>query len=163
MEENKGLGRGSYIWGCSVHNTRIECLWYGVTKAFGQKWKNFFVSLESHHWLDVDAPGHIWLLHHLFLPVVNEDSEDWAQAWSHHKMQLKGERDKTPYTIYWMSMLVDGFRGLEGTVEDASNALATTAAQQADDEVGDIEHLGVDWQHETGMVHGSRLLCLAVC
>ncbi|THH19575.1 hypothetical protein EW146_g1603 [Bondarzewia mesenterica] len=76
MEQNRGTGRGSYIWGQSVHNTRIEHLWYDVTQGFGQKWKNFFLELEHHYGLDLDRSAHIWLLHHLFLATVNEDALD---------------------------------------------------------------------------------------
>ncbi|KAH9918454.1 uncharacterized protein B0H18DRAFT_912789, partial [Fomitopsis serialis] len=30
----------------SVHNTRVERLWYDFTRGVGQKWKNFFLQLE---------------------------------------------------------------------------------------------------------------------
>ncbi|KAH9831803.1 uncharacterized protein C8Q71DRAFT_714853, partial [Rhodofomes roseus] len=30
----------------SVHNTRVERLWYDFTRGVGQKWKNFFLELE---------------------------------------------------------------------------------------------------------------------
>ncbi|KAJ7501271.1 hypothetical protein B0H11DRAFT_1713617, partial [Mycena galericulata] len=36
----------------SVHNTRIERLWYYVTHGFGKKWKVFFLDLETNHGLD---------------------------------------------------------------------------------------------------------------
>ncbi|KAJ7123909.1 hypothetical protein C8R46DRAFT_1169561 [Mycena filopes] len=36
METHRGPGCGSYIWGRSIHNTRIEQLWYNVTHGFGQ-------------------------------------------------------------------------------------------------------------------------------
>ncbi|KAJ7265822.1 hypothetical protein C8J57DRAFT_1069107, partial [Mycena rebaudengoi] len=36
----------------SVHNTRIERLWYDVTHGFGQKWKKFFTDLEVNHGLN---------------------------------------------------------------------------------------------------------------
>lgn len=61
----------------SVHNTRIERLWYDVTHGFGEKWKKFFYLLESHHGLNPLAPAHIWLLHHLFLAAINEDAQEW--------------------------------------------------------------------------------------
>ncbi|THH10681.1 hypothetical protein EW146_g8295 [Bondarzewia mesenterica] len=71
MEQNRRIGRGSYIWGRSVHNTRIERLWYDITQGFGQKWKNFFLELEHHYGLDPDRPAHIWLLYHLFLATID--------------------------------------------------------------------------------------------
>ena len=113
MEAYRGPGRGSYIWGryiissllfsCpsfyanslhygrSVHNTRIERLWYDVTNGFGQKWKNFFIELETHCHLNAHNPGHIWLLHYLFKDAINEDATGWVRAWNRHVMQLKGE------------------------------------------------------------------------
>ncbi|KAJ7136327.1 hypothetical protein C8R43DRAFT_894051, partial [Mycena crocata] len=36
----------------SVHNTRIERLWYDVTHGFGKKWKVFFLDLEANHGLN---------------------------------------------------------------------------------------------------------------
>jgi hypothetical protein len=77
--------------GRSVHNTRIERLWYDVTHAFGQKWKNLFIELETHHDLDPRNPAHIWLLHHLFLPHINTDAQEWADAWNSHHLQIRGE------------------------------------------------------------------------
>ncbi|KZT33080.1 hypothetical protein SISSUDRAFT_1027978, partial [Sistotremastrum suecicum HHB10207 ss-3] len=38
----------------SVHNTRIERLWYDVTKNFGKKWKNFFKDLEVYEGLHAE-------------------------------------------------------------------------------------------------------------
>ena len=72
----------------SVHNTRIERLWYDVTHGFGLKWKNFFIDLEAHCHLN---PSHIWLLHHLFMSTINADAEAWVHSWNNHTMQLKGE------------------------------------------------------------------------
>ncbi|KAK6966877.1 nitrite transporter NirC [Favolaschia claudopus] len=48
MEEVRGSGRGSFIWGRSVHNTRIERLWYDVTHGFGKKWKEWAKAWNSH-------------------------------------------------------------------------------------------------------------------
>lgn len=106
MEEYRGTGRGSYIWGrwvvCapqhaaylflprSVHNTRIERLWYDVTKGFGQKWKNFFIELETHYHLQAHNTAHIWLLHYLFKASIDQDAAEWVEAWNAHTMQLKG-------------------------------------------------------------------------
>ncbi|KAJ6474110.1 hypothetical protein DFH09DRAFT_1462008 [Mycena vulgaris] len=100
MEEHRGLERGSYIWGRSVHNTRIERLWYDVTHGFGFKWKQFIIDLEFHHDLNPSLPAHIWLLHHLFLDSVNQDAQEWAAAWNSHHLQIRGERGRSPRDMF---------------------------------------------------------------
>ncbi|KAJ7780605.1 hypothetical protein DFH07DRAFT_729375 [Mycena maculata] len=134
MEENRGPGRGSYIWGRSVHNTRIERLWYDVTHGFGQKWKNFFHDLEVNHGLNPRSAADIWLLHHLFLDSINEDALEWSRSWNSHKLQIKGERKRSPRDMFLFSMVQDGARGIGHMLEED------------DERVDDINSYGVDWQ-----------------
>ncbi|EIW54228.1 uncharacterized protein TRAVEDRAFT_131812 [Trametes versicolor FP-101664 SS1] len=133
MEEQRGAGRGSYIWGRSVHNTRIERLWYDVTHGFGQKWKNFFIDLEANHGLNPQIPEHIWLLHYLFLPAINQDADDWVESWNSHVLQIRGERNRSPRDIFLFSMVQDGPRGL------------TLAQAPTDEDIGDPATYGIDW------------------
>ncbi|KAJ7741800.1 hypothetical protein DFH07DRAFT_750760 [Mycena maculata] len=133
METERGIERGSYIWGRSVNNTRIERLWYDVTHGFGHKWELFFVELEVNNGLNPSIPAHIWLLHHLFLRCINEDAQEWAQAWNSHNLQIRGERTRSPRDIFLFSMVHDGPRGLERFV-DAPN-----------EDVDDPSTHGIDW------------------
>ncbi|KAJ7939263.1 hypothetical protein B0H13DRAFT_2226284 [Mycena leptocephala] len=87
-----GSGRGSFIWGRSVHNTRIERLWYDVTHGFGKKWKVFFLDLETNHGLNPTRAGHIWPLHHLSL--------------------LLRQRERSPRDLFLFGMLREGPRGI---------------------------------------------------
>src|SRR5882757_11355691 len=96
------------LYNRSVHNTRIERLWYDVTEGFGGKWKSFFLTLETYHGLDPSKPSHIWLLHWLFLPVINMDALAWAEAWNSHKIQLDGERRRSPRQLFLRSSIADG-------------------------------------------------------
>nr|VWO99246.1 N/A [Ganoderma boninense] len=132
MEEQKGLGRGSYIWG-RVHNTRIERLWYDVTRGFGLKWKTFFLDLERFCGLDVDQPGHIWLLHHLFLQAINEDALEWAETWNAHRLHIKGEQSASPRELFMFGMIRHGPQGIEQLVEPV------------DERVDDVSGYGIDW------------------
>ncbi|KAJ7290934.1 hypothetical protein C8J57DRAFT_1429656 [Mycena rebaudengoi] len=133
MESLRGEHRGSYIWGRSVHNTRIERLWYDITHGFGQKWKNFFVDLEVNHGLNPLIPSHIWLLHHLFLDHINSDAQEWAEAWNSHNIHIRGERECSPRDMFLFSMVQDGPRGIQHLTEPVS------------DEVEDPNTYGIDW------------------
>ncbi|OSD04898.1 hypothetical protein PYCCODRAFT_1443684 [Trametes coccinea BRFM310] len=93
MEAARGLNRGSYIWGRSVHNTRIERLWYDVTQGFGSKWKNFLLDLEHHHGLDTDSAAHLWL------------------------------RAASPRELFMFGMLQHGPRGIEHVLDAAGDDL----------------------------------------
>ncbi|KAF9060018.1 hypothetical protein BDP27DRAFT_1164585, partial [Rhodocollybia butyracea] len=123
--------RGSYIWGRSVHNVRIERLWRDVTQGFGTKWYNFFYDLEAEWGLQPDLDAHIWLLHYIFLPAINDDVLDWAEAWNHHTMTFDGEeRQRSPRDMYFFGILQ----------EDASGLL-----EHLEEEIEDLVHYGVDW------------------
>jgi hypothetical protein len=147
MEEQMGPNRGSYIWGrcvvplcpdhpClprsrSVHNTRIERLWYDMTEGFGRKWKELFYELEDHHGLNALSPSHIWLLQTLFLPAINEDALAWAEVWNSHKIQLDGERRKSPRQLFMVHSITDGVRGLRPPCDEGPE---------------DYTLYGVDWE-----------------
>ncbi|EIN04394.1 hypothetical protein PUNSTDRAFT_76606 [Punctularia strigosozonata HHB-11173 SS5] len=135
MDAHRGQGRGSYIWGRSVHNTRIERLWYDVTHGFGMKWKDFFLELETHHGLEPTNPDHIWLLHHLFLASINQDALEWAEIWNSHKMSTPGTGAQSPNEMFFFSMLQDGPRGLVPPEQDVHD----------DEDIEDVTSYGIDW------------------
>jgi hypothetical protein len=123
----------------SVHNSRIERIWYDVTEGFGGKWKNFFADLEANEGLDTNNPSHIWLLHHLFLDQINEDALAWAETWNNHKLQIRGERQQTPQEMYFFSMVEDGTRGLNGQYQNGGHL---DGLQEGDD----VSQHGIDWE-----------------
>ncbi|KAJ7429689.1 hypothetical protein B0H11DRAFT_2401808 [Mycena galericulata] len=134
MEEVNGTGRGSFIWGRSVHNTRIERLWYDVTHGFGKKWKVFFLDLETNHGLNPTRPGHIWLLHHLFLASVNRDAQDWVEAWNSHQLTVRRQRERSPRDLFTFGTLREGPRGI------------TSFFRPEEEVVDDLNEYGVDWE-----------------
>ena len=76
---------------------------------------------------------HIWLTHHLFLNTMNQDAQEWAHAWNSHHLQIRGEREQSPWDIFIFSMLQDGPRGVQHFI--------TPPTEQVDDLVS----YGIDW------------------
>ncbi|CAA7271343.1 unnamed protein product [Cyclocybe aegerita] len=137
MDENRGSHRGSYIYGRSIHNTHIERLWYDVTRGFGQKWKNFFIDLEVHYRLSPVDPVHIWLLHHLFLPLIHRDAEAWVATWNSHSMQIQGQSSQSPREMFFFSMVQDSPRGIRQFIPEP---------EEEDILAVDLAQYGMDWQ-----------------
>lgn len=131
----------SSILSRSVHNSRIERIWYDVTEGFGGKWKDFFTDLEANEGLDVNNPAHIWLLHHLFLDDINQDALAWAEAWNHHKLQIRGEPQQTPQEMFFFSMLEDGPRGMNGPRSQNGEG-----DQDRLEDGEDASTFGIDWE-----------------
>ncbi|QRV95011.1 integrase core domain protein [Ceratobasidium sp. AG-Ba] len=134
MEDNQGHGRGSYIFGRSVHNTRVERMWFDVTEAFGFKWRLFFHNLEIYHNLQPDLETHLWLLHYLFLEAINADALKWMEAWNSHTMTLPDQPSRSPRDMWFFGMIEAGSRGLNTIQEECDE----TALE-------DIQAYGIDW------------------
>ncbi|KAJ7114571.1 hypothetical protein C8R43DRAFT_902987 [Mycena crocata] len=144
MEQLYGPEHGAYIWGRSVHNIRIERLWCDVTRGFGRKWSSFFLSLEFGCGLKPDLDAHIWLIHHLFLPAINQDASDWARTWNEHKIRFDTERTRSPRDMFFFGMIENGLRGYDNV----------PAADEEDDDIDDLDTYGVDWEdlHDTNIL-----------
>lgn len=125
----------------SVHNIRIERLWRDVTHGFGQKWKTFFQELEFGCGLNPDLDAHIWPLHHLFLRAVNQDAQEWAQAWNAHKIRLRHERQRSPRDLFLFGMVENGPRGL-GALTGPRDVGGDFGE---DGMVEDFNSYGIDW------------------
>lgn len=111
----------------SVHNVRIERLWVDLTTTLGAKWAEFFQLLEVQYGLDPNNSNHLWLVHYLYLPEINAELHFFVETWNHHRIQIRGQPNRSPIDLFGFDMLVHGIRGDELSEEE-------------------LELYGVDWE-----------------
>ena len=78
----KGINRGSFITGRSVHNgfsVKLVAAWYGITRISSISWKQFL----SHPLNEM----HLFALHHVCLPRVNKVLAEFTQDWNFHPLE----------------------------------------------------------------------------
>ena len=98
MEENRGTGRGSYIAGKSVHNSRIERLWRDVYQSVSSSYASVFYELESDGALNADNDADLFSLHYIFVPRINESLRTFQAAWNNHSVST--ENNMSPLQLY---------------------------------------------------------------
>ncbi|KAJ7340847.1 hypothetical protein DFH08DRAFT_963692 [Mycena albidolilacea] len=112
------------MWGSSTRNTRIERLWVEVGSQFARRWRAFFTRLGRLHGLDRKNPSHLWLLHLLFLPNINEDCREFQEEWNLHPLSGNLTNDQSPADIRFLGQITEGvYREdpLDGIHPDAIN------------------------------------------
>jgi hypothetical protein len=110
---------------------RIERLWVDITAQVGAHWHERFTLLELQCGLDINNTHHIWLLHYLFLTIINDELTFFAQAWNQHRLQIRNGPNRSPMDMFVFDTLVHGVR---------STPLDENLSPE------ELEVYGVDWE-----------------
>ena len=124
MIQHRGPGRGSIITGSSVHNCRVERTHRDVYSGVLAFYSRVFQQLEDEGNLDVLNDVHIFSLHHIYIPRIQNSLEELVSQMNNRPVST--ERNRSPLQM-WES----------GVLENLHSG--HTALSEAE-----IEHLGVD-------------------
>lgn len=94
----RGMGRSSHISGSSVHNQRIERLWRDTFTCVCHTFYNLFYEMEEGGLLSPTDDKHLFCLHHIFLPRINLQLQQFMVGWNNHS--LRTESGLTPMELW---------------------------------------------------------------
>ena len=124
MIQHRGPGRGSIITGSSVHNSRVERTHRDVYSGVLVFYSRIFGELEDEGNLDVLNDVHIFSLHHVYIPRIQNSLEELVRQMNNRPVST--ERNQSPLQMWE--------RGMLENLHSGHTALSET----------EIEHFGVD-------------------
>ena len=137
MLVHRGDARGSIITGASTHNQRIEHFWRDMHRCVIKVYYRLFYHMENIGYLDPVHEIHLFVLHYVFVPRINQSLRQFQSGWNHHS--IRTEHNRSPYQLF-----VEGSLTLQ-----RSGLIALDFFDQVDEDYG-VEEEGLH-VHDEGV------------
>ncbi|XP_063397451.1 uncharacterized protein LOC134681741 [Mytilus trossulus] len=149
MEGIRGINRGSAIKGKSCHNQRIERLWVDVWDNVSNEFYDLFSYMELKNIFDITNEYHLYALHYVFLPRINERLKSFAFQYNNHPVST--EHNRSPNQLFIQGVLANSmsnFKSIEELIQDAGSTndryyqdlLEEYGVEDNNDDVSDSEN-----------------------
>ncbi len=112
--------------GSSHHNQQIERLWRDVYRCVASTFYVLFNFMKANLILDPESEMDLFLLHCVFLSIINRHLDDFAHGWNHHP--IRTEHNWSPVRM-WLNGVLDVDRRGQTAIQDIVDGMPSEGLQ----------------------------------